>query len=424
MMMTNRKRSSYGRPRRSRLTPGALLAPSTWGAANKKLTTLHADREAIITSSSSARGTPKRAAATRASGRLAIPKHVSSDEEEESASEEVSSVGSDLRRAQEGGSDESEEEEDATMDDDFDEEEEGEEDEPVKVKKGKGKAVARAKPTKASGKRKRAATSDEDAEAAEESELIIEDDLAENSDDEAAHIRSAIAASLGRATSGGTKSKRAFKLVVSKFKAGGKGEAAAGKKQTRKGKERKVSDDEDDEAADSSFTSPVLSAQSSDLSDLSPAASEAEEDSDAEEAAPARRRRARGTGGGRKPKKTWWQKNQEALEKHHAELRDVWGDLKANVSVLEPEKAVQPEGLSLRLLPFQLEGLDWMVKQEKGPWKGGMLADEMGMGKTVQTISLILSDRQGNDGKQTLVIAPTVAIMQASRCVLYTRAPG
>lgn len=41
-------------------------------------------------------------------------------------------------------------------------------------------------------------------------------------------------------------------------------------------------------------------------------------------------------------------------------------------------------------------------------FKGGILADEMGMGKTIQTIALLLSDKQ----KPNLVIAPTVAIMQ------------
>lgn len=42
--------------------------------------------------------------------------------------------------------------------------------------------------------------------------------------------------------------------------------------------------------------------------------------------------------------------------------------------------------LKLTLLPFQKESLYWMKKQEEGPWKGGMLADEMGMGKTCVAI--------------------------------------
>ncbi|OCF37035.1 hypothetical protein I316_00939 [Kwoniella heveanensis BCC8398] len=65
--------------------------------------------------------------------------------------------------------------------------------------------------------------------------------------------------------------------------------------------------------------------------------------------------------------------------------------------------------LKLTLLPFQKESLYWMKKQEEGPWKGGMLADEMGMGKTIQTIALLLSEPRR---KPSLVVAPVVALMQ------------
>lgn len=79
-----------------------------------------------------------------------------------------------------------------------------------------------------------------------------------------------------------------------------------------------------------------------------------------------------------------WYKTQLLLERHHPELREVWGDLSTKVKVNEPIKAPQPAGLKAKLLPFQLEGLGWMLKQETGPWSGGMLADEMGMGKTIR----------------------------------------
>lgn len=46
--------------------------------------------------------------------------------------------------------------------------------------------------------------------------------------------------------------------------------------------------------------------------------------------------------------------------------------------IITPAAAEQPEGLTQKLLPFQLEGLNWMMKQEAGPWAGGILADEMG----------------------------------------------
>ncbi|SPO26734.1 probable RAD16 - nucleotide excision repair protein [Ustilago trichophora] len=110
----------------------------------------------------------------------------------------------------------------------------------------------------------------------------------------------------------------------------------------------------------------------------------------------------------KKDSRTQYDKNFTALIKHHPQLETVWEDLQNTVAVIKPEEAEQPSGLNIRLLPFQREGLYWMTRQEQGTWKGGMLADEMGMGKTIQMISLMLSDRK----KPCLVVAPTVAIMQ------------
>ncbi|KAI0637648.1 SNF2 family N-terminal domain-containing protein [Trametes polyzona] len=106
---------------------------------------------------------------------------------------------------------------------------------------------------------------------------------------------------------------------------------------------------------------------------------------------------------------TYAEKSTIALHKYHPELQDVWGDLERKIEVVVPQKAEQPSNLKVRLLPFQLESLHWMKEQEKGVWSGGMLADEMGMGKTIQMISLMVSD---NGARPNLVIAPTVAIMQ------------
>ncbi|TFK88380.1 hypothetical protein K466DRAFT_520961 [Polyporus arcularius HHB13444] len=108
-------------------------------------------------------------------------------------------------------------------------------------------------------------------------------------------------------------------------------------------------------------------------------------------------------------KLTYAEKGAIALRRHHPELKDVWGDLERDIKVVVPQKAEQPSNLKVRLLPFQLESLTWFKEQEQGPWSGGMLADEMGMGKTIQMISLMVSD---NGAKPNLVVAPTVAIMQ------------
>ena len=55
----------------------------------------------------------------------------------------------------------------------------------------------------------------------------------------------------------------------------------------------------------------------------------------------------------------------------------MWEDL-SKTALTPVEKAVQPAGLTQKLLPFQLEGVNWLIKQEQSPFKGGFLCDEMG----------------------------------------------
>lgn len=61
--------------------------------------------------------------------------------------------------------------------------------------------------------------------------------------------------------------------------------------------------------------------------------------------------------------------------------------------VIQPLAIPQPEGMTQNsCLPK--EGLHWLIEQERTRYKGGILADEMGMGKTIQTIALFMSDKR------------------------------
>ncbi|KIX07069.1 uncharacterized protein Z518_05046 [Rhinocladiella mackenziei CBS 650.93] len=102
-------------------------------------------------------------------------------------------------------------------------------------------------------------------------------------------------------------------------------------------------------------------------------------------------------------------RERQKLEIAHPEIKTMWTDLEA-IEPIKPVPAEQPSGINRKLKTFQLEGLDWMTKQEKSRWKGGLLGDEMGMGKTIQAVSLIMSDWPAK--QPTLVVVPPVALMQ------------
>ena len=61
----------------------------------------------------------------------------------------------------------------------------------------------------------------------------------------------------------------------------------------------------------------------------------------------------------------------------------------------------------MNIFPYQREGIDWMKRRESdtsNEVKGGILADQMGMGKTLQIAMLIKEQKV----RKTLLIIPAV----------------
>ena len=69
-----------------------------------------------------------------------------------------------------------------------------------------------------------------------------------------------------------------------------------------------------------------------------------------------------------------------------------------------------PHGLQARLRAYQLEGLAWL--QALGELRmGGVLADDMGLGKTLQTLALVLAEKEaGRLRSPALIVMPTSLI--------------
>ncbi|CZS94013.1 related to nucleotide exsicion repair protein RAD16 [Rhynchosporium agropyri] len=192
---------------------------------------------------------------------------------------------------------------------------------------------------------------------------------------------------------------------------------------SKKGKTAAADSDKEDDESD-------FDVSESDLSDLSINSDEVDFDdsSESDTVAPAAItttaatttttvRRRRGVGGARRRVaqlddgygNSRQRKDRARLESHHPDLLTMWKDLE-DLPKIGDGAIEQPKTITRELKPFQLQGVHWMIEMEKTDWAGGLLGDEMGMGKTIQAVSLIMSDFPAK--QPSLVLMPPVAIMQ------------
>eukprot|EP00927_Polykrikos_kofoidii_P024777 TRINITY_DN22437_c0_g1_i1.p1 TRINITY_DN22437_c0_g1~~TRINITY_DN22437_c0_g1_i1.p1 ORF type:complete len:951 (-),score=170.91 TRINITY_DN22437_c0_g1_i1:150-3002(-) len=79
-----------------------------------------------------------------------------------------------------------------------------------------------------------------------------------------------------------------------------------------------------------------------------------------------------------------------------------------------------PEGLKVELMPYQVEGLEWLVSLFNNDLSG-LLADEMGLGKTIQTVALLafLKETKKRYGPHLVICPKSVVVnwqQEIGRC--------
>lgn len=80
------------------------------------------------------------------------------------------------------------------------------------------------------------------------------------------------------------------------------------------------------------------------------------------------------------------------------------------ISEIQSPKSVEvPKGLSASLRDYQRRGLDWLMMLHRFRLTG-ILADDMGLGKTLQSLALLLSVKDSEGPKPSMVIAPTSVV--------------
>lgn len=121
-----------------------------------------------------------------------------------------------------------------------------------------------------------------------------------------------------------------------------------------------------------------------------------------------------------RPKSVAFAKASHGTDSLSTFFKDALDNFSENVTVAEAAQklglahmdALLP-GMQVKLMPHQIIGVQWMVHMERGKHRGGILADSMGLGKTIQaTATMVANPSTDPRCKTTLIVAPLALLEQ------------
>ncbi len=96
-----------------------------------------------------------------------------------------------------------------------------------------------------------------------------------------------------------------------------------------------------------------------------------------------------------------------------AEIKSLLENIRPDEELPPENREGTPEAMTYPLMEHQKLGLTWMKSMEDGSNKGGILADAMGLGKTIQALALMVARKSTDRAcKTTLIVCPVALLKQ------------